>query len=247
MIEQPKLLHSTWYAPQNDTKISSHLDSKRTDLKYEKKFRDLIVSNLPNKRTFVDVGANVGIWTKPLAQEFDTIFAYEPSPKNMNCLKLNCQGIKNIEFVQKGLSNFSDNVLFYDAVRNCGNTKMYRTVDKVRDGDFYCDVEPLDDTSITDIDLIKIDTQGYEYEVLTGAKEKINKYKPWISHEVNRDIDRVYDFIESFGFYKMIRIKSKRMFIWAPTEGPNKPKDISIFGSWMGDPPFSRFFNGRTK
>jgi FkbM family methyltransferase len=239
---QPVRINPYWVAPEGDKKISRHLDQPRVDLKYEKKFRDFLVTHMPNKRVMIDVGANVGIWCRPLAKHFESIHAYEPSPKNIQCLKINCKENRNIKFIQKGLSNFNDNVLFYDAVKNCGNTKIYRKIDKVRSGDFYCDVVTLDSTNTKKVDLIKIDTQGFELDVLQGCTETIKHCKPWIVHEVNRDIDDVVAFIESFNIYEMIYIKSKRAFIWAPKEGSNKPADKSIFGRWFGPGPYTRLF-----
>ena len=91
-------------------------------------------------------------------------------------------------------------------------------------------------------DLIKIDTQGFELDVLQGSRETIKKFKPWIIHEVNRDVDNVVDYIESFDLYEMIYFKSKRAFIWAPKEGANQPADKTIFGRWFGPGPYTRLF-----
>ena len=40
------------------------------------------------------------------------------------------------------------------------------------------------DLNIKNIDILKIDVEGYSYEVLQGAKETINKFNPIIQLEV---------------------------------------------------------------
>ena len=68
----------------------------------------------------------------------------------------------------------------------------------------------LDDENLKDVDLIKIDVQGWELEVLQGAEEIIKKQHPWVIFEVNQDIDTCCKFMEDLG-YETIHTKSK---IW---------------------------------
>ena len=70
-----RLMHNGWYVPDGDKKISSVLenDIDKINPSYEGKFRNQILEHLPNKRTFIDVGANVGIWSFPLIGKFKKI------------------------------------------------------------------------------------------------------------------------------------------------------------------------------
>ena len=70
----------------------------------------------------------------------------------------------------------------------------------------------------TKIDLIKIDTNGYEYQVLKGLKNIITNYKPVIILETNQDILKIRNFLKkySYGCYcynikenKLMKIKKK--------------------------------------
>lgn len=45
----------------------------------------------------------------------------------------------------------------------------------------------IDDFKIPNVDLIKIDVEGWEPEVLDGAKETISKWKPMVMVEFNKD------------------------------------------------------------
>ena len=77
-----------------------------------------------------------------------------------------------------------------------------------KDGPYF--VKKLDDLGIIDIDLMIIDTEGYELNVLKGGEETIKKNLPIIILEVhkNKDLTSRYGynkidsvrFLEKFGY-----------------------------------------------
>jgi hypothetical protein len=94
---------------------------------------------------------------------------------------------------------------------------------------------------LSNVDLIKIDVQGWEYEVLEGAIELISRDRPWVIFEVNDDIDKCCALMESLG-YETLTLKSKRLFLWAPKTGKNMPSDINQFGRYLGPGPYKERF-----
>jgi FkbM family methyltransferase len=52
-------------------------------------------------------------------------------------------------------------------------------------GDLKIKTKRLDDYSFDRVDLLKIDVEGFEYEVLKGAENTINKFKPRIIIETH--------------------------------------------------------------
>jgi hypothetical protein len=59
----------------------------------------------------------------------------------------------------------------------------------------------LDDFNLGDIDYIKIDVDGYELNVLNGAKETINKYKPILVIEQENGEDSAINFcVNNFNY-----------------------------------------------
>ena len=44
----------------------------------------------------IDVGANVGLWSKPLTKKFNRVIAFEPMPQVLECLEKNVQGLMKI-------------------------------------------------------------------------------------------------------------------------------------------------------
>lgn len=230
-----KLMHNGWYVPDDDQKITRVLenDENKENPSYEGKFREQILAHLPNKRTFVDVGANVGIWSYPLIGKFQKIIGYEPSNQNIECLKQNVG--EKIEIRTKAVANFTGHADFHQAGKNCGDGKLCRPG---VDASYTVEVVQLDNENLQNVDLIKIDVQGWEYEVLQGAKNILVTQRPWVAFEVNQDIDECCTFMEDLD-YETIHAKTKRIFIWAPKTGNNSPKDKSQFGRYLGPGPYA--------
>ena len=66
-----------------------------------------------------------------------------------------------------------------------------------------------------DIDTIKIDVEGYEYEVLKGSVETISKNKPWVVVEINDNRKSILNFFKKLNYKKPYDI-SKNYFIFIP-------------------------------
>ena len=217
-------LANGWYVPDNEKKITSHvienLDKEAPT--YEYRVRQLILEALPQFGTFVDVGANIGIWAYPFSKKFNKVIAYEPSPRNLECLYNNVQ---DIEIHEAGLGDVSTTLHFVDSEDNCGNAHI---VNKKKKHSYEIEVRKLDDEHLQECNLIKIDVQGYEWPVIQGAKKTIEQFTPWVIFEPNQDVDDMVRYLKSLD-YSPLRCKSKTCWIFAPMSGPNAP-DIGYFG-----------------
>jgi FkbM family methyltransferase len=236
-----KLMHNGWYVPDDDQKITRVLENDKDKINpsYEGKYRQHILDNLPNKRTFVDVGAKVGIWSFPLIGKFSKIIGYEPSKQNIECLKANIKD--GVEIRTKALADFVGEADFHQAGKNCGDGKLSRPGAK---SSYTVPVVRLDDECLTEVDLIKIDVQGWELEVLRGGKELLAQQQPWVIFEVNQDIDVCCEFMQNLN-YETIYVKSKRVFLWAPKSGHNRPADSKQFGRYLGPGPYAERYGGK--
>jgi FkbM family methyltransferase len=227
-----------WHVPDDDKKITFVL-SNDTDMlnpSYGGKYREQILKQIPSKKTFVDVGTNVGIWSLPMMHQFKTVVSYEPSKQNIECLKANIP--TGIDLREKAIANFTGFADFHQAGKNCGDGKLCREGVK---STYTVPVVKLDDEGLSNVDLIKIDVQGWEYEVLDGAIKLISRDRPWVIFEVNEDIDKCCSLMESLG-YETLMLKSKRLFLWAPKTGKNMPSDINQFGRYLGPGPYKERF-----
>ncbi len=232
-------LENGWCVPEGDIKMTTHVetDTSVENPGYEQRHRDTILSHIPIKETFVDVGANLGIWSIAMSKHFKKVIAFEPSPRNRECLEQNVSGRADIRPYAVG--NENGVVQFYDAIKNCGDCKVVTPSIGSKKNQYEVGLVKLDDQEITNCSLIKIDVQGYELPVILGAEKIITEQQPWIIFEINEDIDLICEFLEKRN-YDMILNKSKRVVIFAPKSGPLSPKSKDAFGRWFGDGPYTK-------
>lgn len=155
---------------------------------------DLYKKLLNQNSVAVDVGANVGFHSLPMAKIIGGIgprvFAYEPRAslagrlkKNLEANGINSVNIRNVGVWDKsGKIGFDENDGYNQGVGSC-NPKS----------SFQIDVVSLDDDlSGVDgkIDVIKIDVEGGELQVIKGARKILTKHKPGLILEYNDPVCR---------------------------------------------------------
>jgi len=230
-------LHNGWHLPDGDEKMTRMVfeDVSMFNPQYESKQRDTLIKWMGRKihYNFVDVGGNVGVWSIPMSKHFDNVYSFEPSRRNREALEANTADIKNIHIKDVALSDHNDTQYFHDEIKNCGNSKLWESGGT---GTYKVQCSKLDDMHIPKVGLIKIDVQGYEWQVIQGAQQLLETEQPWVAFEVSADVDQICKFLEDRG-YDMIDNKSKRLFIYAPTTGRLAPKP-EAFGRRMGPGPY---------
>jgi len=155
---------------------------------------------LGDQNTILDVGANVGSILLNIAKLCQTakIVGFEPDPRNFqratNNIRLNTA--LNVCVVNKGLGLKSETVKLYHVNnKNAGmnrilNDSVAMTSSSVLDYD-EIQIVRLDDfireEGLTNIDLIKIDVEGYELNVLMGAEDTLKRHRPTLFIELDDD------------------------------------------------------------
>jgi FkbM family methyltransferase len=169
-------------------------------------------------RVFVDVGANVGAWTRWMADKFETIHAIEPNIDAIPELKKHLP--KNVVVHEVGAWNVDDTLAFTEFEQSVhlsayfkdegihtGPAKGLRTVRCL----------PIDSMGIAGpVDFIKCDTEGAEYESLLGAEATIMRDRPWLLIEIHStdNFKRVTNLMESWNYlYTVIRDPLKEPFL----------------------------------
>jgi len=134
----------------------------------------------PADRVALDIGANKGVWSYMLAKQCREVHAFEPNPKMFNILK-RCAGA-NVKAhaialsneskqsrlrIPKGAKGYSNQGASLSAVKVCGEY-----------AELNIDARRLDDMDVGDVGFMKIDVEGFELQVLEGARETLTRYKP---------------------------------------------------------------------
>jgi|TARA_R110000868_G_scaffold946_5_gene7205 FkbM family methyltransferase len=204
------------YLPESD----NHFAAAGWD--YQKAQREAAIEsclNLKRTRTAIDVGAHVGIWTRRFSEVFDKVVSFEPCPENLACLYKNTDGLDNVT-IHDAAAAESPDVLMLKRLRptNSGMWCLTGPGEEVKSSEgstYFVRVIRLDDLHIPDVDLIKIDVEGFEPRVLLGARETLQKYHPVLCVEAKEPdseerIMMVLDFFELT--YKMNRVGSEVIY-----------------------------------
>lgn len=159
-------------------------DFKRTG---EKKFIRLIKDEI---NFSLDIGANVGNYTKLILQETSSkVISFEPLPDAYRELEvLKKEFGERLETFNIAISNENKRQELYFGNEKSEKASLMKNLEKLsfvgetNINKISVEVKKLDD--LKDIlkneiiDFIKIDTEGYEFEVLDGAKNLLKEHQP---------------------------------------------------------------------
>ncbi len=138
-------------------------------------------------RVFVDVGANEGSWTKWLADSYEWIHAVEPNPAALPELMSN---LASNVIVHEVAAWNCEGVLRFTRFENSVHLSSYFEQEGINTGPPVGDLElpcrRIDSLEIEgQIDFVKIDIEGAEFECLLGAEKLIKRDKPWLIIEIH--------------------------------------------------------------
>lgn len=145
-----------------------------------------------NAPVVLDIGANIGIHTIKWAKVNSAmhIYAFEPSPITYELLSKNIE-INNVNTqvhtLPIAISNVSGKRSFYhtkdDAYSSLKDTKR-KEVQEVFEIQTYTIDSFIQKNNFDKIDFIKIDVEGFEGEVIEGAKDTLSKLHPDLFVEI---------------------------------------------------------------
>ena len=130
-----------------------------------------------------DVGGNVGQTAKAFLKSFPRgqVHTFEPASKAFEKMSTELAGKDNLIMVNKGLgAKKEERELNLNELDDLNSFLAFgKYSGGVSAGKDICELVTCDDyakeNNITQIDLLKIDTQGFEMEVLKGAKKMLEK------------------------------------------------------------------------
>ena len=185
-----------FWVPSNDVHIEQWKSgSPFTQNKCLNKFIKYCESQTKKMKTVIDVVAWCCTLAKAIEQFAKKVIAFEPDQTHFECLQRNCtvNCTPRMEAVGAQLQEVSlteDNFTQAKRVDEKGNIRMIT----------------LDHMAYEDVDMIKIDVEGYEMEVLKGATKTLESVK-YLMIELNNNTKKygsnnieVEKYIVSLGF-----------------------------------------------
>ncbi|QDU73736.1 D-inositol-3-phosphate glycosyltransferase [Bremerella volcania] len=166
---------------------------------------------------FLDIGANQGLWTHALSNQYQTIHSVEPGPDALKQLKLKLPGNAYVhEFAAWDIDEQREFSCFDDSRHLSTHFQAGGVNTGPRRGSITLKCQPIDDLKIAGrVDLIKCDVEGAEIEALKGAQKLITLHHPRMLVEVHsRDnLEQVLNMILVWGYdFKVIRHPNYRPF-----------------------------------
>jgi FkbM family methyltransferase len=221
-----KLPSSTYFVPTFD-----HAETVCKNGADEKAVIDWVVNSyLKSEKDFVDIGASLGTFTIPAAEKAHHVHSFECSPKIYNylCATIACHDLHTKITAHKiALGSSPGTIPYYDrgvtGVHN-GTVLLNRDID-LKTPFTTVPVRTLDSFELSNVNVIKIDTEGAENEVFLGAKNTIiendypviffESWDPWRDREGRNATElrtKLFDTVRSLN-YKITPLFYPEMFI----------------------------------
>jgi FkbM family methyltransferase len=160
----------------------------------------------------LDVGANIGSYTRLLARLADEVIAMEPVPETFGHLRFNLRslGLRNVRLLDAAASDRDRQVMMEVPRYRRGPEAMTdaRVVEQPTKTSRHFTVTAMriDSLNLNRLDFIKMDVEGHELQAVRGALETIKRFRPaMIIESVFADGDWLYPILEPLGY---------RGFVW---------------------------------
>ena len=224
-VELRRLVKIPRYTPCKTTLLDGIelADSLSFVAGYEEIFRreNYKVEFVKQKPFIIDCGSNIGLSIIYFKNYFPdaTIIGFEPDPSIFQILKRNTQRFNNITLHNKALGAEKKKLSFISEGGFSGRVKEDATGSNV----IEVDIEPLSTYIDRDIDLLKIDIEGAEYEVLKEVQPLLQRVKKLFIeyHSVDKteqNLDLVIGLLKTEGYRVHIKeaYTAKHPFIDIP-------------------------------
>ena len=154
---------------------------------YEKSESKVIKSHCVEGMNMLDLGANIGYYTAIFSQLVGvngTVISIEPDEESYKYLSKSIDSFnyKNVFSFRIAASDTKQKLPLFISKENRGDNRLYSTNQKRKSIIVECLTidELLKENKIENLDLIKIDVQGYEPKVLKGMRKIVKSSKELI-------------------------------------------------------------------
>lgn len=174
---------------------------------------EAVLQITPGRKVAVQAGGNLGVFAARLSREFEAVYTFEPDPVLFPLLVRNAPQPNIVRF-QAALGDERDMIstgLPEGDGRHIGETCVA--------GHGIIPAMCLDDLSLTALDLLYLDVEGFELMALKGAEDHIRWHKPVIVCEINTCCERygynaadLSEWLMKRGYDIPIRVQSDYIF-----------------------------------
>jgi len=212
--------HYGWKFPDFETHLPRMLKKsvdKGLPAEYQVAVRRRSIELCNNRTLALDIGANVGLWSRDFVQSFKHVIAFEPVAVFRECLEHNVQG-KNFEVQPIALGDQDTQGTMIITEDNSGHSHL----DPATMGTGNVKVVRLDTLNFHDVSYIKIDCEGYEYRILQGAEQTIRRCRPVvvIEQKPHDAYSKQYgqfaavELLQSWGMIKLDQVRDDWIMGW---------------------------------
>jgi FkbM family methyltransferase len=210
-----------WFFADQDTHFAHMIEKnikKGGPAAYQEPVRQKSLQFVKDFGVAVDIGANVGLWSRDLAARFARVVAIEPVVEFQECLRKNVP-MENIEIWPIALGTEDTTI---DMVITEGNTG-HSHINKDSVGSGKVEMKRLDSLDFDRIDYMKIDCEGYEMQILKGGEHTIRTHQPVIVVEQKLHTDTgitketqygCVDLLKSWGARELGRVRNDCILGW---------------------------------
>lgn len=210
--------HGWWFPDTEDhfPKMLTKSVNKGGPTEYQYQVRNKSFNYVKQNRVALDIGANVGLWSRDLVKRFDTVIAFEPVSMFRECLSRNVPA-NNLDVRPIALGDSEGMITMIITEGNTGHTHVDPSA---KGGDTQ--LTQLDTLNLPVVDYIKIDCEGFEYRVLRGAEKTIRRCRPIVvieqkPHDMySKDYGQfaAIGLLEDWGMTKLDQVKDDWIMGW---------------------------------
>jgi len=207
-----------WFLPEYDSHYEEWMMTNG-ETTYQRLQREYALARVTKFRRAIDIGGNIGFWSRDFCGKFDDVVIFEPDQTNIECLKENLKSHNNFTIHEVGLGSKQELKEFYTSTTTSGGHSFFRDqIFEEKVGKTTLQVNRLDDYHFTDVDLIKIDTQGSEYDILLGGEQTLIKNDCVLNVEIEHKNEKqkqkgkeIIEFLQSVGYREYGRSRKKEV------------------------------------
>lgn len=208
----------SWFLPEYDQHYEEWMKTNN-EVTYQRLQREYALHQVKNFNTAIDIGGNIGFWSRDFCDRFDNVIIFEPDASNIECLEANLSGKENYDLHRVGLGSKQETKTFYKSLTTSGGHSFFRDqVFEEQVEESQLEIKRLDDYGIQNVGLIKIDTQGSEYDILLGGRETLEKNNAVLNIEIEHKSkqqkiqgEKIIALLNSMGYREYGRSRKKEV------------------------------------